>query len=147
MATIHGRGKGKARSHKPKELKPKWFKLSAKDVEQITTQLAKKGIGEAKIGLILRDSYGIPSVKAVTGKSIRQITREHIPEAKDKLPYELSNLIKRLKKLKKHAGTNKGDMTAKRGIQLTESKIRRLEKYYKKKKVLPISWKHTQVKV
>ncbi len=147
MATLHGRGRGKSRSHKPLELKPKWMKLTAKEVEQITVQLSKKGVGEAKIGLILRDSYGIPSVKAITGKSIRQIIQDNIPEAKEKIPYDLNNLIKRLKKLKKHFQENKTDKTAKRGVQLTESKIRRLEKYYKKKKVLPVKWKHTQVKV
>ncbi len=147
MATLHGRGHGKARSHKPIELRPKWMKLTPKEVEQITIQLAKKGIGEAKIGLILRDSYGIPSVKAITKKKIRQIVKENIEGAKEKLPYELNNLIKRHKKLKKHFEANKQDMTSKRGLQLTESKIRRLEKYYKKKKVLPKSWKFTQVKV
>jgi small subunit ribosomal protein S15 len=147
MATLHGRGHGKARSHRPLNIKPEWFKLTPEEVEKITVQLSKKGIGEAKIGLILRDSYGIPSVKAATGKSIRQILKANIPEAKTKLPYELTNLIKRLKKLKKHFESNKADIRAKRGIQLTESKIRRLEKYYKKKKVLPKGWKYTQVKV
>jgi small subunit ribosomal protein S15 len=147
MATLHGRARGKARSHKPRDLKPKWLKLNAREVEQITIQLAKRGIGEAKIGLILRDSYGIPSVKAIVGKKIRQIIKENIPGAKEKVPYELNNLIKRLKKLKKHAESNKGDMTAKRGVQLTESKIRRLEKYYKKKGILAKTWKHTQIKV
>lgn len=147
MATMHGRARGKARSHKPKDLKPKWMNLNAKEVEQITVQLAKRGIGEAKIGLILRDSYGIPSAKAMVGKNIRQIIKENIPESKERIPYELNNLIKRLKTLKKHAESNKGDMTAKRGLLLTESKIRRLEKYYKKKGILPEKWKHTQVKV
>ena len=46
--------------------------------------------------------------------------------------------------VKKHLEENKHDMPAKRGLQLTESKIRRLIKYYKKIKKLPIDWKYDE---
>lgn len=143
---MHGHGRGKARSHRPLELKPEWLKLKAEEVEQIVLQLASKGVGESKIGLILRDTYGVPSVKAITKKSIKQILKEK-GEIRREIPYDLLNLIKRLKKLKKHFESNKKDMTSKRGIQLTEAKIRRLEKYYKKRKVLPAKWSHKEAKV
>ncbi|HIQ50834.1 MAG TPA: 30S ribosomal protein S15, partial [Nautiliaceae bacterium] len=35
------------------------------------------------------------------------------------------------------------DLHSKRGLQLIESKIKRLVKYYKRKKVLPENWKYT----
>ena len=146
MATMHGHGRGKSRSHRPLDLKPEWFKLKAEEVEQIVLQLAEKGVGEAKIGLILRDTYGIPNVKAIIGKSIKKMLKEK-GKMRSEIPYDLVNLIKNLKKLKRHFEGNKKDMTAKRGIQLTEAKIRRLEKYYKKKKVLPAKWKHTDAKI
>lgn len=147
MAKLYGHGRGKARSHRPLNLKPEWLKLSAKEVEQIIIQLAQKGVGEGKIGLILRDSYGIPSTKAITGKTIKKILQENIEEMKSKVPYDLFNLIKNLKRLKKHFETNKKDMSAKRGIQLFEAKIRRLQKYYKKRKILPENWDFREVKV
>lgn len=133
MATMHGHGRGKARSHAPKPEKPYWLKLDAKEVEELVVKLAKQGTDSAKIGLILRDSYGIPSVKVVTGKNIQKILREAGIETHS---LELSALQKKAKTLMKHLEKNKGDKTAKRGLQLTEAKIRRLEKYYKKKKLL-----------
>ena len=46
--------------------------------------------------------------------------------------------------IKKHLEENKQDKTAKRGTQLTESKINRLIKYYKKTEVLPNDWKYDE---
>ncbi len=145
MATLYGHGKGKARSHKPVDLKPKWIEIKGEDAEILVLELSKKGVGEAKIGLILRDSYGIPSIKALTGKSTRQIIKESTKE--ERVPYEIINLIKRLKVTRKHYEKNKQDKTAKRGIQLIEAKIRRLESYYKDKNILPKTWNFNEVKV
>ena len=44
--------------------------------------------------------------------------------------------------IRKHLEANKKDMPAKRGLQLTDSKIRRLAKYYKKKGVLDAKWRY-----
>lgn len=129
MATLYGHGKGKARSHAPKQEKPYWLKLEPKEVEELIVKMAKQGMDSTKIGLVLRDSYGIPNVKAATGKKIQQILKENKIEVS---PLELVSLQKKLKALKKHFEKNKKDMTAKRGLQLTESKIRRLKKYYEK---------------
>ena len=38
---------------------------------------------------------------------------------------------------------NKKDFVSKRGLQLAESKIHRLSKYYRKTKVLPADWKYS----
>ena len=48
--------------------------------------------------------------------------------------------------LVKHLEKNKKDMVAKRGIQLTSSKIHRLAKYYKRKGILPQDWKYDREK-
>ena len=42
---------------------------------------------------------------------------------------------------------NKKDYVAKRGLQLTESKIKRLTKYYKRVGKLPENWKYDREKV
>ncbi|MGB9707921.1 MAG: 30S ribosomal protein S15 [Candidatus Pacearchaeota archaeon] len=130
MATRYGGGRGKARSHAPKQEKPYWLKMSTKEVEKLIVKLAKEGMDSAKIGLVLRDNYGIPSVKAVTGKKIQKILQENAVNIQ---PLELVALKKKAKTLEKHFEKNKKDMTAKRGLQLTEAKIRRFEKYYARK--------------
>jgi len=147
MATLYGHGKGKAGSHKPINLKPDWVKIEPKEAEKIILELSQKGASESKIGLILRDTYGIPSIKALTGKSLRQILKENSSEKAKQLPEDIFNLIKNLKKLRKHFENNKKDMVAKRGIQLTEAKIRRLQNYYKDRNILPKDFDFREINV
>jgi len=52
----------------------------------------------------------------------------------------LKFLIKKENRLSKHLEKNKQDKTVLRGILLTNSKIRRLSKYYKRTGVLPEKW-------
>jgi small subunit ribosomal protein S15 len=56
------------------------------------------------------------------------------------LPEDLFNLLKRAVKIKKHLEENKKDIHSDRGFKLIESKIKRLVKYYKNKKVLDKKW-------
>ena len=80
----------------------------------------------------------------MTNKSITQILKENkiLPH----LPEDIVALIKKQIALKKHLEVNKHDFTAKRGMQLTESKINRLAKYYKSSKKLPSDWKYDREK-
>jgi len=132
MATLYGKGKGKARSHAPllKE-KPPWIKLTEEEIQDLVVDLGKKGIMPARIGLILRDSYGIPSVKAILGKKICHILKKRGIEVKNE---NLLSLEKKKERLLKHLEKNKKDKVAKRGLQLTVSKITRLRRYLKKGK-------------
>ena len=68
---------------------------------------------------------------------------------KSELPEDLSNLIQTALKLRKHLETHKKDLKNKRNLQLTESKIRRVAKYYQTEKRLPETWKYspTQAKL
>ena len=91
------------------------------------------------IGIVLRDQYGIPSVKLITKKSITKILEEN--NLGLKIPEDLMNLKKKAVNINKHMKAHKHDMTAKRGMQLTESKIRRLAKYYIREGKLPKNWK------
>ncbi|MFH0905758.1 MAG: 30S ribosomal protein S15, partial [archaeon] len=61
----------------------------------------------------------------------------------NKLPDDLMALIKRSVKLIKHKTENKKDQTAKRGYQLTVSKINRLRKYYIKNGKIPKDWRYS----
>ena len=53
---------------------------------------------------------------------------------------DLRNLIVRVIDTEKHHLANKKDQSGKRGLQLTESKIRRLVKYYKRVGKLSDEW-------
>ena len=105
----------------------------------MVVKLVKEGNSTAKIGLILRDQFGIPSVKIMTGKTISQIMKEKnlYPD----IPEDLFNLLKQAVDLKEHLKTNKKDYTSKRGLELLESKIRRLGKYYAREGILP-GWRY-----
>lgn len=141
MARMYARRKGKAGSKKPiATTPPSWVSYKPKEVEMLVIKLAKQGLDSSKIGLILRDSYGIPNVEKLTKKKINQILKEK--DLAPELPEDIQNLIKKSMQIRKHLEINKKDRVSKRGLQLTEAKIRRLEKYYKKKKKLPAKWKY-----
>ena len=139
MARMYSGKKGKHGSTKPvRKISPAWMKYSPAEIEKLVLKLAKEGKTTPVIGLILRDSYGIPSVKTATGKRVLEILKEN--ELKPALPEDLKSLIIRVLEITKHLGSNRKDMTAKRGLQLTEAKIRKLVKYYKEKNSLPAEW-------
>ncbi len=146
MARLHSRKKGKSGSTRPPRLEnPVWVERSAVEVENLVVKLAKKGSSKSMIGIILRDSYGIPLVKVVSGKRISQILDEN--EIKSPLPEDLSNLVKKALNIRKHMETNHKDLEGKKGLQRTESKIYRIIKYYKKNHVLEKSFKYDPEKM
>ena len=73
-----------------------------------------------------------------------QVLKDH--KLSGAIPEDLTALLRRAVALKKHQKENKKDMTAKRGYQLTVSKIRALARYYKKKGVLPKDWVYDEKK-
>ena len=143
MGRLYSGKKGKSGSTKPlRKTPPAWLKYKPFEVEKLVVKLAKEGKDSAVIGIILRDMYGITSVKSVTGKKIYKVMKDN--KLTRELPEDLRNLIKRAIEIEKHLLKNKKDNTAKRGIQLTAYKIKRLVDYYKKKKLLPASWKYSR---
>lgn len=145
MARMYSRKKGKSASKKPvKKTIPVWMRYKPREIEMLITKLAKEGKTTSWIGTILRDTYGIPDVKLVCKKKISTILKEKKIERE--LPEDLTALIKRAVMLRKHLEENKKDKTAKRGLQLTESKIKRLVKYYKKSGKLTSEWKYDPAK-
>ena len=139
MARMHARRKGKSGSRKPPgKTPPAWVDKSKKECEKLVIKLAKEGKSASEIGLILRDTYGIPDVKALTGKKVTQILKEN--KLAPDLPEDFMNLIKKAVNLRKHLEKNPKDIHNKRGLQLVESKIKRLQRYYKRRGVLPLDW-------
>jgi small subunit ribosomal protein S15 len=141
MARIHARRRGSSGSSRPvSKIIPSWVKYKPKEVEALVVKLAKKGIQSSQIGLELRDSYGIPNVGLITKKSVVQILKDN--KIYSKIPEDLQNLVRRSITIRKHMGKNKKDMVSKRGLQLTEAKILRLVKYYRRKEMIPKGWKY-----
>ena len=146
MARIHSRKKGKSGSTRPPRLeKPVWVERSGSDVEEDVVKLAKKGHSKSMIGTILRDSHGVPLVKVITGKKISTILEEN--DIKSPLPEDLANLVKKALNIRTHLEDNHKDLEGRKGLQRTESKIYRLIKYYKKKKVLDQGFKYDPEKI
>ncbi len=141
MAKMHTRRRGKAGSKKPLlEPVPSWVQYKKDEIETVVIKLAKQGISQSQIGLVLRDSYGIPDVEKITGKKVGVILEEKGQH--HDIPEDLQSLIKRAVKIKKHMETHKKDMHSKLGLQRTEAKIFRLVKYCKRTGRLPENWKY-----
>lgn len=136
MARMHARKKGKSGSTKPVVSQAdKWLEYNNDEIVKIIIDLAKAGKTPSQIGLTLRDQYGVPDVEALTKKKITQIMKEH--KLAPALPEDLTNMLRQALNLRKHLERNPRDQSNSRGLQLTESKIKRLVHYYKRKKTLP----------
>ena len=141
MARMHSHARGTSKSTKPSNpTKPSWLSQSAKETELLVVKTSKDGKTPSQVGLYLRDQYGIPSVKLVTGKSVSAILKEK--ELQTEIPEDVMALITKVVKIKKHMDVNKKDMTSIRGLRLAESKINRLVKYYKDTGRLPQNWSY-----
>jgi small subunit ribosomal protein S15 len=141
------RDRGKSHSTRPTRAgPPRWLKLdmTPSDVELLVVELAKKGYSPSMIGIILRDQFGIPLVKQVTGKKVVEILRKH--NAAPQIPEDLFNLMKRAVNLRRHLEEHPKDYHSKKGLIEIESKIHRLVKYYKSRGVLPPDWVYTPEK-
>src|SRR3989344_2787483 len=93
MARMYSGKKGKAGSKKPvSKRKLTWIRYSNKEAEQLIIKLAKQGKSKSEIGMILRDTYGIPSVKDLLSKRLHKILEEN--KLTQKLPEDMVALIK-----------------------------------------------------
>ena len=140
MAKMHSRARGVSGSKKPiGKSKPTWMAHSEKEIELLIAKRAKEGKSPSQIGLYLRDAYGVPNLRVALKKKLGAVLKEK--KLTPELPEDLLSLIRRSVQVSKHLEQNRHDMTAKRGLLLTESKIRRLVKYYKGVGRLPQDWK------
>ncbi len=139
MARMHARRKGKSGSKRPLVTKsPEWVPLEADEVEETVARLAAQGKRSAEIGGVLRDQYAVPNVRLATGKTVTEIMRAR--GTKFEMPGDLSDLMRKAVDLQTHLKVHPRDLSNLRGLQLIESKIRRLARYYQEEGVLPASW-------
>lgn len=142
MSRMHSSRKGSSGSKKPLiDKNPSWVPMSAEEIKDAVAKMATEGMSAAKIGLVLRDQYAVPNVRLATGMTITQILAER--KLRPELPEDLQGLMKRAVSLNQHLKQNPKDLHNLRGLQLIESKIRRLVKYYKREGVIPASWNYS----
>ena len=100
MARMHSRKRGKSGSKRPlRKTQLSWIRYKPKEIELLIVKLAKEEKTPSEIGLIMRDTYGIPDIKAVVGKPITKILEEH--KLSSKLPEDLNleNIWKKIIKI------------------------------------------------
>ena len=142
MSRIHSGHKGRAGSHRPyPPTRPAWVTVSKEELAGQVVQLSKTGLSAAQVGLTLRDGYGVPSVRSVTGQRLGTLLKDNgvAPE----IPDDLQALLKRVVHLQRHLETHPKDLSNRRGLTLMESRIRRLARYYRQRKRIPDTWRYT----
>lgn len=141
MARLYTSKRGSSGSTRPVSKKPpSWLKYTSDEAEALVGKLAKEGNAPSVLGQILRDQYGIPLFKALTGKTISQsLNSSGVPLT---VPEDLAILLKKANALRKHLEKHPADYSNKRAVAMVESKIHRLARYYRSGKVLPSEWSY-----
>lgn len=111
--------------------KPVWLKYTEKEVKEIILALAKKDsdLTAEKIGLILRDTYGIPKTK-IYGFKIKSVLNE---AGLYKNP-DFANLTKKVEKLQKHIEKNQQDKRTKRSLNINQAREKKTRNYLERRK-------------
>lgn len=144
MARIHVHTHGKSHSTRPTSKGPAlWVNQNREQISALVVDLAKEGLSPSEIGLRLRDVYGIPLVKPILGKSVTNVLADS--DIKPDMPEDLDKLVRKALGLQKHLRVHNSDHRNVRSLELVESKIHRLSKYYKREGKIPKNWKYAAV--
>ncbi|PIN93477.1 hypothetical protein COU54_02790 [Candidatus Pacearchaeota archaeon CG10_big_fil_rev_8_21_14_0_10_31_24] len=109
--------------------KPSWIKLKEPELKEIITGLAQKN-SPSKIGLILRDQYGIPTTK-IFGKKLKAYLKELGIDRNE----DLENAEKKVEKMKEHLKSHITDKHAKHKLQKAQSRLNITKKYFGVQKI------------
>jgi Ribosomal S13/S15 N-terminal domain. len=75
MARMHARRKGVSGSTRPL-ISTVPITTTPEEVQKLVVELRNTGLSSSQIGIVLRDTYGIPDVKSVTKKSLTELLRD-----------------------------------------------------------------------
>jgi small subunit ribosomal protein S15 len=115
----------KVKKHKTE--KPLWLKYTEEEVKQIIIKLANKGMTAERIGLTLRDQYGIPRVKIYNLKIKKVLDEKGLFEEPT-----TKNLQKKSENLSLHMKSHKHDQVGKRSQTITKAKLKKRQDYSNK---------------
>lgn len=109
---MHAPGKGISASALPyRRSQPSWSKTTPEEVCDQIFKLARRGLSPSQIGVILRDSYGVPQVRFITGNKILRILKSN--GLNPSIPEDLYHLIKKAVSVRKHLERNRADKDSK----------------------------------
>ena len=139
MARMHSKGKGTSGSSKPNnDTAPSWSESDKGTVEELILKYANEGHSSAKIGSSLRDMHAVPDVRLVMGERISQtLSRNNLDST---YPEDMMNLMRKALSLIDHLSSNKKDLHNRRQLELCESRVRRLAKYYVRTGRISSTW-------
>ena len=139
MARMHSKGKGTSGSSKPNnDTAPSWSESDKGTVEELILKYANEGHSSAKIGSLLRDMHAVPDVRLVMGERISQtLSRNNLDST---YPEDMMNLMRKALSLIDHLSGNKKDLHNRRQLELCESRLRRLAKYYVRTGRISSTW-------
>ena len=139
MARMHSKGNGTSGSSKPNiDTAPSWSESDKGTVEELIIKYANEGHSSAKIGTLLRDMHAVPDVRLVMGERISQTLSRN--DLESKYPEDMMNLMRKALSLIDHLSNNKKDLHNRRQLELCESRLRRLARYYVGTGRIPSTW-------
>jgi len=142
MGRLHSYGKGISASTAPyRRTPPHWLDLSAEKCVQLICDYARKGVRPSQIGALLRDRHSVGKVQHTTGNKVQRVLRAN--GLAPAIPEDLYFLIKKATNVRKHLERSGHDVDAKYRLILTESRIHRLARYYKLRRILAPNWKYS----
>lgn len=142
-----GKRRDKGQSHSVRPVRvgpPKWIRYGAEEIGALAAELARMGYMPSMIGIILRDQYGIPLVKSVTGMKLMKLLEKY--GVRYPIPEDLLRLMARAVNLRRHLKEHPKDTTSMRGLIEIESRIRALVGYYKNLGKLPQDFEYDPAK-
>lgn len=119
---------------------PEWVDKGPEEIEELIVELAEEGTPQSKIGMILRDQYGIPNVQEVLDKSMVEILKSK--DIEPEIPEDLMNLMEKAVRLRNHLEQNPNDTQTQRALDELESRIQKTSKYYRREEKLPKNWRY-----
>lgn len=143
MARTHAHTHGKSHTNRPTSKNAPTWTIANQEIISKIVDFGKDGLTASEIGLRLRDEFAVPLVKPILGKTITQILEEN--NITKTMPEDLERLVRKALGLQKHLNNHNSDKRNVRSLELIESKIHRLSRYYKKNSKIPQNWKYKSV--
>lgn len=143
MARTHAHTHGKSHSIRPTSKNAPSWTIESQEIINTIVDFGKDGMSASEIGLRLRDEFAVPLVKPIIGKTITQILEEN--DIKRAMPEDLEKLVRKALGLQKHLNVHNSDKRNVRSLELIESKIHRISRYYKRVGRVSKDWKYASV--
>jgi len=104
--------------------KPTWLKMKEPELKKTIAELAEKH-SPSKVGMILRDQYGVPTTR-IYGKKLKAYLKELGIERNE----DLENAEKKVEKMKEHLKNNITDRNSKHKFQKAQARLNITRRYF-----------------